>query len=303
MKANPDQHLFERPRRTRPPVVEALLILGVIGALTYWYLSENTQEPDVVIEAPAPTRQAFRETLSDAPDIPRREDKAASGSPTTPQHQAAAGNANDQPSVQPGPQVATVSLEEGDARVRDFVNGPGSTLGLGKLASSPHPIATTAALIDGASRGLLLRKILPLSPPSTTFSVTGEGGLLHMAPDSYERYNSFAETVASLDINDIANGFHQLRQLYEAAYDELGLDTAEFDNAVIRTLDTVLATPEIKEPIAVKRKSVIYVYVDPALESLPPLQKQLLRMGPENILLIKQFARAMRNRLLEPGGY
>ena len=92
-------------------------------------------------------------------------------------------------------------------------------------------------------------------------------------------------------------------KLYEAAYDQLGLDTAEFDNAVIRTLDTVLATPELKEPIAVKRKSVVYVYVDPALESLPPLQKQLLRMGPENILLIKQFARAMRNRLLEPHGY
>ncbi len=303
MKANPDQHLVEPPRRTRPPVVEALLVLGVIGALTYWYLSVNTRGPDVVIEAPAPIRETFRETLSAAPDIPRREDKAASGSLTTPQNQAAASNANQQPTAQPESQVATVSLEEGETRVRDFVNGPGATLGLDKLATSPHPIATTAALIDGASRGLILRKILPLSPPSAAFSVSGEDDFLYMAPDSYERYNSFAKTVASLDSNDIADSFHQLRQVYEAAYDQLGLDTAEFDNAVIRTLDIVLATPELKEPIAVKRKSVVYVYVDPALESLPPLQKQLLRMGPENILLIKQFARAMRNRLLEPQGY
>lgn len=303
MKANPDQHLVEPPRRTRPPVVEALLVLGVIGALTYWYLSVNTQGPDVVIEAPAPIRETFRETLSAAPDIPRREDKAASGSLTTPQNQAAASNANQQPTAQPESQVATVSLEEGETGVRDFVNGPGATLGLDKLATSPHPIATTAALIDGASRGLILRKILPLSPPSAAFSVSGEDDFLYMAPDSYERYNSFAKTVASLDSNDIADSFHQLRQVYEAAYDQLGLDTAEFDNAVIRTLDIVLATPELKEPIAVKRKSVVYVYVDPALESLPPLQKQLLRMGPENILLIKQFARAMRNRLLEPQGY
>lgn len=303
MKANPDQHLVEPPRRTRPPVVEALLVLGVIGALTYWYMSVNTQGTDVVIEAPAPLRETFRETLSAAPDIPRREDKAASGSLATPQNQAAASNANQHPSAQSESQVATVSLEEGDTRVRDFVNGPGATLGLDKLATSPHPIATTAALIDGASRGLILRKILPLSPPSAAFSVSGEDDFLYMAPDSYERYNSFAKTVASLDSNDIADSFHQLRQVYEAAYDQLGLDTAEFDNAVIRTLDIVLATPELKEPIAVKRKSVVYVYVDPALESLPPLQKQLLRMGPENILLIKQFARAMRNRLLEPQGY
>ena len=303
MRANPDEHLVERPQRTRLPLVEAVLVLGVIGALVYWYMSENTQGLDVVVEAPAPAREAFRETLSAAPDIPRRDDKAASVSLTTPRNLPADGMANQQPSAQPGSQVAPLSQEDGDARVRDFVNGPGATLGLNKLATSPDPIATTAALIDGASRGLILRKILPLSPPLAAFSVSGEDDFLYMAPDSYKRYDSFTKTVASLDSNDIANGFHQLRKLYEAAYEEMGLDTTEFDNAVIRTLDTVLATPEIKEPIAVKQKSVVYVYVDPALESLPPLQKQLLRMGPENILRIKQFARTMRKKLLEPTKY
>jgi hypothetical protein len=60
----------------------------------------------------------------------------------------------------------------------------------------------------------------------------------------------------------------------------------------------VLATPEIEEPIALTRKSVMYKYADPQLEQLTPMQKQLLRMGPDNIRRIKEQARALRAGLL-----
>jgi hypothetical protein len=42
----------------------------------------------------------------------------------------------------------------------------------------------------------------------------------------------------------------------------------------------------------------VYVFADPALENLPTVQKQLLRMGPDNISRIKQQARALREGLL-----
>jgi hypothetical protein len=42
----------------------------------------------------------------------------------------------------------------------------------------------------------------------------------------------------------------------------------------------------------------MYRYADPQLEELVPLQKQLLRMGPENIRRIKLQARALREGLL-----
>ena len=94
------------------------------------------------------------------------------------------------------------------------------------------------------------------------------------------------------------NSFHTLRPFYEGAYEQLGLDAGGFDNAVIRTLDVILATPEIDEPIELERKSVLYVYADPALEDLSPVQKLLLRMGPENIRRIKQKAQTIRDGLL-----
>ena len=75
---------------------------------------------------------------------------------------------------------------------------------------------------------------------------------------------------------------------------QLGLPAEDFDNAVIRVLDRILATPEIEDPIALTRRSVMYQYADPQLEQLTPLQKQLLRMGPDNIRRVKEQAAALR---------
>jgi hypothetical protein len=121
---------------------------------------------------------------------------------------------------------------------------------------------------------------------------------MYMNPVSYQRYDGYAETIASLDTPTLVETFHTLRPLYEEAYGQLGLNPDDFDNALIRALDRVLATPEIEEPIALTRKSVMYKYADPQLEELTPMQKQLLRMGPDNIRRIKEQARALREGLL-----
>ena len=154
------------------------------------------------------------------------------------------------------------------------------------------------ALIDGFSRGLVLRKLLPVAPPTEIFSVEQRGDQMFMAPASYERYNGHAEAFATLDTKLLVANFHTMRPLYEQAYGQLGLNPEDFDNAVIRMLDRILATPEIEEPIALTRRSVMYQYADPELEQLPPIQKQLLRMGPKNIRIIKEQARALRSGLL-----
>ena len=49
--------------------------------------------------------------------------------------------------------------------------------------------------------------------------------------------------------------------------------------------------------VALLQSNVLYEYADPSLESLPPLQKQLLRMGPENLERIQVYLRALRGEL------
>jgi hypothetical protein len=39
----------------------------------------------------------------------------------------------------------------------------------------------------------------------------------------------------------------------------------------------------------------VWIYEDPAIEALSPLQKQILRMGPDNALVVKAIAGQARS--------
>ncbi|HAU01575.1 MAG TPA: DUF3014 domain-containing protein, partial [Porticoccaceae bacterium] len=94
--------------------------------------------------------------------------------------------------------------------------------------------------------------------------------------------------------------FHFSRPLLEAAFAEMGYNSRQMDGIILQSLDVILATPIIVEPIELTRESVVYKFADPALESLLPLQKQLLRAGPENTKRLQQQASALREALLNP---
>ena len=72
------------------------------------------------------------------------------------------------------------------------------------------------------------------------------------------------------------------------------------DGIILQTINNILTTPIIVEPLKLTRDSVVYKFSDPELESLMPLQKQLLRAGPENTQRIQQQAKALREALLNP---
>jgi hypothetical protein len=60
----------------------------------------------------------------------------------------------------------------------------------------------------------------------------------------------------------------------------------------------LLDTPVPSDPIAVvPGKGATYAYKDPALEALAPIQKQLLRMGPDNVRRVQARLRAIRAEL------
>ena len=95
--------------------------------------------------------------------------------------------------------------------------------------------------------------------------------------------------------------FHWTRPLLETAYSELGYPGETLGGALMTAIDTLLATPAIKAPMVLKRDSVLYQYADPTIEALPPVQKQLLRMGRENSAALKAWLRELRAALLATG--
>lgn len=288
MKADPDDILGHESQRSRFPLVELLLALAVLAGLVFFWFWSG--EKETVAELPTVIVPAAPPELPPTPDIPEREERVTV---VVPDAEAEATAQPAAPAIRP-----PLTPEEGKVLLRKELAAAGADANLAKVANTEQPIDLSAALIDGMGRGIILRKMLPLDPPKQAFKVEQDGGTLYMSSASFERYNGYTDAITALDTGILVETFHTLRPLYKTAYEQLGLDPDDLDNAIIRTLDLVLATPEINEPIALNTKSVVYVYQDPALEALPAVQKQLLRTGPDNLRRIKQQARVLREGLL-----
>tara|TARA_R110001599_G_scaffold65838_2_gene185799 strand:- start:52627 stop:53481 length:855 start_codon:yes stop_codon:yes gene_type:complete len=278
MKAAREDRLESHDKGSGFPTKQLLLVVAIV--VVAYVLWQSSQQQPVEMQ---PEPVAVDEIEVVEPGLPPAED--------IPPPAAVA----ELPAELPAPAPpALPPLAESDAMVQEQLAAAGAGPELQKLQQQQNLIQQGTALIEGFSRGLVLRKLLPLDPPKGAFPVEAQGEQMFMSPAGYARYDNYADAIATLDSAALVNNFHTMRPLFEQAYSQLGLPAEDFDNAVIRVLDRILATPEIEDPIALTRKSVMYQYADPQLEQLTPLQKQLLRMGPDNIRRVKEQAAALR---------
>jgi len=264
----------------------ALVLLLVIG-IAYFFTAgkgdnvPTPQPPPIVGNEPAPEPQP---EYAPTPDIPLPQPPASEPNPLVGE------------SV---PAQPPVTLDISDESVREVLSAAGSSELYTNMLTNSDLIQRSTGVIDGMSRGLVLNKILPLPRPTGKFTTLELDGQSVIDPASYARYDAYAQAAAELDVAQLATAFDSFRPLLEQAYAQLGYKAEDFDNTLIRALDQVAATPELHQTIPLKKKEAVYLYADPALEELAPLQKQLLRMGPDNLALIKAQASALRAALLQ----
>jgi hypothetical protein len=290
IKPLPEDRLTEPQSRRRAPVGLLIAAAAVLAVIIWLLLFLRTErgEPPAPERALAPAPVASRQPAEPAvePELPPAPDIPEALPLVTP------------PGAEPETPPPPLTLEESDAALRETLAGAGDEELLSQLLRGDHLVARGASVIDALSRGLVLRKLIPLAPPAGDYATFEQQGRLYMNPAGYRRYDSYANAIAGLDTGRLARAFHRFRPLLEGAYAELGYQGEDLDNALIRVLDRILATPEIRSPIAVARVEAIYKYRDQALEALPSLQKQLLRTGPDNVVKIKRQASALRAELL-----
>lgn len=115
-------------------------------------------------------------------------------------------------------------------------------------------------------------------------------------PRSYARYDGLADTLESMDPANLARLYSLLKPRMRDAYRESVTQRAT-------------STPRWNEPWCTcwRRRcpaarscssgKVFHAFRDPALERLSPAQKQLLRMGPRNVLIVKDRLREIAGQL------
>jgi len=220
--------------------------------------------------------------------------------PMESEHQAVV---EDKPEVKPELKPAAPilpSLDDSDGLIRGLFSPEGTPSNLATWLELDDLIRRSASYMDGLARGSISAKIFPLSAPEGKFTTHRQDDVIWLNAGNYERYNSTIDVLLVLDMQKMVQIFHTVRPLLEIAFSELGYKPRQMDGIILQTIDNILATPVIVEPLKLTRDSVAYKFADPDLEALMPLQKQLLRAGPENTRRIQQQAKALREALLNP---
>jgi len=254
-------------------LVLVLLIAGGVVLLTgVWPPEEESTAPPVTTALPAP---------QPVPVITELEEPAVDPTPPPPPPA---------PVEEPLPR-----LEESDDAVRDAVGDiPLGTAGQQYLIPG-NIIERSASLIYLMAQGDVPYRLLPVSRPKAAFPISDDGTQVVTDPAGFERYNALTQWLQSLDLESLLSSLEWFIPLFREAWSYYGEDSAAFDMAVVMTLDLVIATPEVDLSEArLIRKEAVWIFEDPAIEGLAPIQKQVLRMGPENAEIVKAKATEAR---------
>ena len=116
-------------------------------------------------------------------------------------------------------------------------------------------------------------------------------------PRAFSRYDGHAATAAALDPAGLARVYSLLKPRLVEAYKELGHPDGDIDAAVEKAIVVLLQTPATDGTETLIPKVLSYKYENAQLEALLPAQKQLLRMGPDNVATVQNQLRAIAREL------
>ncbi|MBC52367.1 MAG: hypothetical protein CMQ34_00875 [Gammaproteobacteria bacterium] len=124
-----------------------------------------------------------------------------------------------------------------------------------------------------------------------------DDNLYQMQPATYRRFDNLVDTLVALEPQQAMTVYRALRPLFQEAYAELGLGSGNFDEVLVQAIDQVMSADTAAGPFQLIKPSVMYVYAEGRIEDMSPVEKQLLRLGPENTEKLKGRLPAYRERL------
>ena len=131
------------------------------------------------------------------------------------------------------------------------------------------------------------------------FTVNMVGDKMYISSVSYRRYDQLAQAINSIDSQAAAALYQKYLPLFQQVFNEFSYpENYQLLDIIKAATARVIEAPVINGKIEVIRPSVRYKFADPKLEKLSALDKQMLRMGPENTRLIQNKLRELVEGLI-----
>lgn len=168
--------------------------------------------------------------------------------------------------------------------------------GLAEWLKTDQLIRKYVVIANDFSQGQRLEKHMGFLRPGQRFTADGN---MFMTRQSYQRYDKLAAAVNALDVEAALAVYKRFRPLFVQVFAEFGYpEEYRLEDIIAKAGAEILAAPVIEAPIPLARPSVLYKFADSELEAASPVHKQMLRMGPENTLIIQEKVRLLLEGLV-----
>ena len=198
------------------------------------------------------------------------------------------------------------SLDESDNWLKEKLPSLTWRHELLKLVIDDNMVRRFVVFTDNFSQGILTYKHSPLTLPNSSFSAIetqnfDESNQQEWLWDksSERRFSLYIDLIKSTDSESLINWYLEIKPLIDEAYSELGYPDDKFTDTLQSAITRVLDADSPKSPLKIIRPSVMYKYQDPAIEALDDVDKLLLRLGKENLLIIKSALLEFSEKLTE----
>ncbi len=176
-----------------------------------------------------------------------------------------------------------------------------------KLVIDEDMIRRFVVFTDNFAQGVVAYEHSPFTLPKSKFSpdqanVSQQNNkeVWQWDEDSTRRFSLYVDLVRSMDSESLVQWYFEIKPLIDQAYSELGYGDDDFtqtlQDAITRVLDMELPS---NPSMTLVRPSVMYQFADPSLETLPESDKLLLRLGKDNLLVMKSVLLELHEKLAQ----
>jgi hypothetical protein len=209
------------------------------------------------------------------------------------------------PVARPGPQIEhpvpqaseaapLPALEMSDTLLRETIAALAGRSAFEALFQPQNIVRRIVATVDNLPREKAALRLMPVRPAAGPMLLEGEGVARAIAASNAARYRPYVALAESLDAARLVEAYVRLYPLLQQAYRELGYPEGYFNDRLVQVIDHLLAAPDLKAPVRVVQRKVLYEYADAELEARSAGHKIMMRVGPENAMRLKAKLRELR---------
>ena len=194
--------------------------------------------------------------------------------------------------------VELPSLNDSDDFVLEGLRALQNGAALIRVLADEQLIRSIVVFVDNISRGEFPQTSLPYKRIEQEMSVRNiDENLFVMEANAHERFNQLIDTFVAVDTDQAMILYRTLQPLFQQAYAEIGSRNVNFDDTLRSAINAVRRSPNAEGPYQLVKPSVMFLYADADIENMEEMEKQLIRIGPENTEKLKAKLRQFLEQL------